>query len=141
MLGAEDVVRSSIEARDTATRIYATEEDMSLLRFIEGKGQRVQLLDPLSDEGLRLQSLYVQQFSMHPIDVLRRIMENPFSDPKDRMSAAKSIMEYTLRKPTQQMAIDAKSVGLSIDASQLSNLSAKDLDLLEKLLQKATAGV
>jgi hypothetical protein len=111
---------------------------MSLLRFIEGKGQRVQVLDPLSDEGLRLQALYVQSFSQHPLDVMRRIMENPFTDPKDRMSAAKTIMEYSLRKPAQQLALDAKSVGLSIDAAQLGNLSSKELDTLERLLSKAS---
>jgi hypothetical protein len=136
---AESVVRKNIEATDAANRVLSV-EDATLLRFIEGKGRRIDLVDPLSDEGLRLQALYVQNFSQHPLDVMRRIMENPFTDPKDRMSAAKTIMEYSLRKPAQQLALDAKGVGLSIDASQLSNLSTKDLDLLEKLLSKATGG-
>jgi hypothetical protein len=113
---------------------------MSMLRWLEARGNSVTQLDPLSDEGLRLQALYVQSFSQHPLDVMRRIMENPFSEPRDRMSAAKSIMEYSLRKPAQQLALDAKGVGLTIDASQLANLSTKDLDLLEKLLSKATGG-
>lgn len=108
------------------------------MRFLEGRGTRVASVDPLSDEGLRLQAVYVQSFSQHPLDVMRRIMENPFSDPKDRMTAAKAIMEYSMRKPTQSLALDAKSVGLSVDASQLQNLTAKELDMLEKILSKAT---
>jgi hypothetical protein len=111
-----------------------------MLRWLEARGNSVPQIDPLSDEGLRLQALYVQSFSQHPLDVMRRIMENPFSEPRDRMSAAKSIMEYSLRKPAANMVLDAKSVGLTIDASQLSNLSAKELDTLEKILSKASGG-
>ena len=111
---------------------------MSYLRFLEGKGQRVEMLDPLSDEGLRLQALYAQNFSQHPMDVMRRIMENPFSDPKDRMSAAKSIMEYSMRKPTQSLDLGSKSIALSLDPSRLSALSTQELELLEKLLAKAS---
>ena len=136
---AELVTRTRLEAESAANRVLSL-EDRGILNFLEGRGMRVASVDPLSDEGLRLQAVYVQSFSQHPIDVMRRIMENPFSDPKDRMTAAKAIMEYSMRKPTQSLALDAKSVGLNIDASQLQNLSTKDLDLLEKLLQKATGG-
>lgn len=139
-LDAESVVRRNIEARESAARVLGSEDDMSMLRWLEARGNSVPGIDPLSDEGLRLQALYVQSFSQHPLDVMRRIMENPFSEPRDRMSAAKAIMEYSLRKPTQQLALDAKGVGLSIDASQLANLSTQDLDMLEKLLSKATGG-
>lgn len=111
-------------------------EDMDYIRWLEGRGQRVAVMDPLSDEGLRLQALYVQNFSMHPLDVMRRIMENPFSDPKDRMTAAKSIMEYSLRKPAANLELSAKVASLNIDPSTLSALSTKELDTLEKLLSK-----
>ena len=139
-LDTADVVSRDVESRRVAAQVLGTEQDMSMLRWLEARGNSVTQLDPLSDEGLRLQALYVQSFSQHPLDVMRRIMENPFSEPRDRMSAAKSIMEYSLRKPAQQLALDAKGVGLTIDASQLANLSTKDLDLLEKLLSKATGG-
>jgi hypothetical protein len=113
-----------------------TEMEASFLRFIEGTGQRVELVDPLSDDGLRLQALYAQNFSQHPLDVLRRIMENPFSDPKDRMTAAKSIMEYSMRKPAAALDLSAKGSALSLDPSHLAALSAADLDALEKILAK-----
>lgn len=139
-LDAAEVVSKGVEARRVAAQTLDTEQDMSMLRWLEARGNSVPQIDPLSDEGLRLQALYVQSFSQHPLDVMRRIMENPFSEPRDRMSAAKSIMEYSLRKPAANMVLDAKSVGLTIDASQLSNLSAKELDTLEKILSKASGG-
>jgi len=114
----------------------ATEMEMSYLKFIEGKGQRVEIMDPLSDEGLRLQALYVQNFSQHPMDVVRRMMENPFTDPKDRLSAAKLLMEFTQRKPTQNMSIAASGTVVTLDPSTLKALNTKELDALEKILEK-----
>ena len=113
-----------------------TEEELNYLAWLEGRGQRVELFDPLSDEGLRLQALYAANFSQHPLDVMRRIMENPFSDPKDRMTAAKSIMEYSMRKPTQSLDLSAKGTAIVIDPSKLSALSDAELATLEKLLLK-----
>lgn len=114
-----------------------TSMEMSYLQFLDGVGQKVELIDPLSDEGLRLQALYVQNFSQHPMDTVRRIMENPFSDPKDRLSAAKILMEYSMRKPTQAVDVNARGTALVVDASKLSGLSASELETLEKLLEKA----
>ena len=111
-------------------------EDMTLLRWLDARGNGVTQIDPLSDEGLRLQALYVQSFSQHPLDVMRRIMENAFSDPKDRMTAAKAIMEYSLRKPAANMELSAKVNVLKLDPAQLSALSEKELDQLEALLAK-----
>lgn len=112
-------------------------DEKSWIEFLEGKGYGLDGLDPLSDDALRLQALYVHEFSQHPLDVLRRIMQNPYSDPKDRMSAAKTILEYSARKPAAQLAINAKGAALVIDPAKFSALSAEELDLLEKLLSKA----
>jgi len=114
----------------------ATPEETSYLQFLEGMGQRVEIVDPLSDEGLRLQALYIQNFSQHPLDAVKRIMENPFSDPKDRLSAAKILMEYSMRKPTTSIDLKAKGAVIAIDPSTLSALSAAELETLEKLLEK-----
>lgn len=112
-----------------------------MLRWLDARGNGVTKIDPLSDEGLRLQALYVQSFSQHPLDVMRRIMENAFSDPKDRMTAAKAIMEYSLRKPAANMELSAKVTELKLDPAQLAGLSAKELDMLEKLLTKIGGAV
>lgn len=112
-------------------------EDYTFLQFLEGRRGTELLFDPLSDEGLRLQAVYVQNFSQHPMDILRRIMENVGADPKDRINAAKILLEYSQRKPTQAIQVAAQGLGLKLDANALANLSVDDLDLLEKLLAKA----
>lgn len=114
--------------------------DITFLQYLDGQRNSKDFVDPLSDEGLRLQALYVQTFSQHPMDVLRRIMENFAADPKDRISAAKTLLEYSQRKPTQSLAVKAEGVGLKLDAAMLSGLDDKELELLEKLLSKAQGG-
>ena len=115
-----------------------TEDDMSFMRFIDGVGQRVPIMDPLSDDGLRLQAQYIQSFSQHPMDYLQRVMSNPFSDPKDRISAARTLMEYSMRKPAQNLELKAQGSVLSIPPSALAGLDDKELTLLESLLTKAS---
>ena len=114
----------------------ATEDELSFLQFLEAHGVRLEGLDPLSDEGLRYQALYIANFSQHPMDVMRRIMQNPYSDPKDRLSAAKSLMEYSMRKPAANVELRAKGAAVVIDPSRLSALSVTELETLEKLLEK-----
>ena len=115
----------------------ADDFDISFLQYLDGQRNSKDFVDPLSDDGLRLQALYVQTFSQHPMDVLRRIMENFAADPKDRISAAKVLLEYSQRKPAQSLAVKAEDLGLKLDISALSGLDSKELDLLEKLLTKA----
>lgn len=112
------------------------ELDISFLQFLEAQGAG-KMVDPLSDDGLRLQAQYVRQLSQHPLDVLRRISQNVFAQPKDRIAAAKALLEYSHRKPTQQLQVSADGLGLKLDPAVLSGLSTKELDQLEKLLTKA----
>lgn len=135
---------SSITPKAVAARTTpqsADDFDISFLQYLDGQRNSKDFVDPLSDDGLRLQALYVQTFSQHPMDVLRRIMENFAADPKDRISAAKTLLEYSQRKPTQSLAVKAEGVGLKLDAAMLSGLDDKELELLEKLLSKAQGGV
>ena len=113
-----------------------SEDEKGFLQWLEGRGYALDGLDPLSDEALRLQALYVQEFSQHPLDVLRRIMQNPYSDPAHRMTAAKTILEYSARKPSATIDLKAKGAVVSIEPSQLSALSVSELETLEKLLEK-----
>ena len=116
-----------------------TDDEWNYIKFLDTHGQRVELIDPLSDEGLRFQALYVQNLSQHPLDYLQRVMSNPFADPKDRIAAAKTLLEYGVRKPGQSLDIKASSSVLNIPTSQLSGLTAKELDSLETLLSKASS--
>lgn len=115
--------------------------NISYLQYMEAQGGK--LVDPLSREGLELQAAYLKYLgdNQHPIDVLRRISVNPWAQTKDRISAAKALMEYTVRKIPATIELtgnDGKP--LQIDASAMKNLSNSDLDLLVSLLEKANKG-
>ena len=112
--------------------------DPMFLSFLEANGGLG--VDPLSDEGLRIQAAYVAQVGDHPLDVLKTLSRNPFVKPSDRISAAKALLEYGARKVPAQFELKAEGAALTIDASALSGLSAKELETLEKLLSKAGAG-
>lgn len=116
-----------------------TAEEMSFLEFLEARGN-VLGLDPVSDEGLRLQALYVLHFSQHPMDVIQRIMSNPLTDTKDRIASAKILMEYSMRKPTQDMNVEltGKDGGaIQVASMKLKGLSDVDLAAVKALLTKS----
>jgi hypothetical protein len=112
------------------------DDQNSYLQFVEAMGSAG--IDPFSDDALRLQARYVAQCPTHPLDVLRRIMQNPFCDPKDRIAASKALLEYSARKVPSSLEVTGKNgAPLTIDSTQLMKLSAKELDVLEQLLMKA----
>jgi hypothetical protein len=108
------------------------------LQYAEARGYSE--ADPLSDAALQLQAEYITHVGDHPLDVLKTLVKNPFVKPSDRIAAAKTLLEYGARKVPAEFKLDAKGAALTIDASQLSGLSAKELETLEKLLSKAGAG-
>lgn len=110
--------------------------DAQFLAFVEAQGGAD--LDPLSDEGLRLQSQYIKQIGDHPLDVLKTLSRNIFVKPSDRIAAAKTLLEYGARKVPAQFELSGKDgEPLRLESSMLSRLSAKELETLEKLLTKA----
>lgn len=109
--------------------------DPQFLAFLEANG--CEGLDPLSDEGLRVQANYVKLVGDHPLDILKTLAKNPFVKPSDRINAAKTLLEYGARKIPAQFELTSKNTALVIDPSQFSALSAKELETLEKLLGKA----
>lgn len=127
--------------KDELGPVNFEDTNISYLQYMEANGGK--LIDPLSREGLELQAAYLKYLgdNQHPIDVLRRISVNPWAQTKDRISAAKALMEYTVRKIPATIELtgnDGKP--LQIDASAMKNLSNADLDLLVSLLEKANKG-
>jgi len=111
------------------------EEKRDFLAYLEARGHKN--WDPLSKEGLELQAMYVQECSTHPLDVLSRLMMNPYCTPSERISATKTLMEYSMRKVPNNVEINTTTQALKIDSSALSNLSLEELETLQKLLAKA----
>lgn len=105
------------------------------LAFVEAKGHKT--WDPLTKEGLDMQALYIQECSQHPVDVLTRIMTNTYCTPSERMTAAKTLMEYSMRKVPSNVEVLSTTQAIKIDASALANLSTEELDTLQALLAKA----
>lgn len=115
----------------------SAEEQVSFLQYIEGQGYKD--VDPLSKEGLDIQAMYVKNLSQHPVDVLTRIMNNVFCTPGERMAAAKTLMEYSMRKIPTNVDVTTDTGALKIDATALVGLSSEELEVLEKILAKANS--
>lgn len=106
-------------------------------QFLEARGAHK--LDPMSPEALQLQMEYLQDLesNKHPLDVLRTIALNPFATPRDRISAAKTIMEYTMIKTPSKVEVAGLAGGpVRLDVSQLAKLSDSELNSLMQLLEK-----
>lgn len=113
----------------------AAADRINFFAFLEGMGRKV--TDPLSAEAVELQAQYVKELPQHPMDVLNRIMVNPFCTPGERISAAKALMEYSMRKVPSNIELSGKGGGpIKIDAAQLEALSAEDLEALQTILSK-----
>lgn len=111
-------------------------DDPKFLQYVVANGGLG--LDPLSDEALRLQAKYVASVGDHPLDVLKSFVRNPFLEPKERISAAKVLLEYGARKIPAQLELTGKDgAALVVDSSALGRLSVAELEQLETLLTKA----
>ena len=108
----------------------------NFMAYIEGIGRKG--VDPLSPEALKIQAQYVAELPQHPMDILRRLMTNPFCSPNERISAAKTLMTYSMRAIPNNVELTGKDgSAIKIDGKMLSNLTDKELETLQSLLVKA----
>jgi len=130
------------EASSTSLGELFEGEDLAedFVAWLEADGHKQPFVDPLSAQGLELQARYIQQVGADPLTVLKRISINPFCKPSDRVTAAKTLLEYSRRKIPSQFEVSGKDgQAIKLDRTMLSALSPKELDTLEKLLLKAGA--
>lgn len=114
------------------------DDNVAYLSYIEASGGGN--FSPLSQEGLEIQAAYLQKMgaNQHPFDVLRRISVNPFAAPKDRIAAAKTLLEYMTRKiPSGVEVAGPNGAQIQLSPNALKNLSGSELDMLAALLAKA----
>lgn len=121
----KDVPVSSFE--DTST---------AFMQYMSAQGAKS--LDPNSTEYLRAQMKYLQEMqnNQHPLDVLRGITLNPWSNPRDRIAAAKAMLEYTMMKVPAKFEVQSSTSQVKLDPAQLSKLSDEELNTLMTLLEK-----
>jgi len=127
-----------IEGLDGAGGLDPFEDsNVAYLQYIEAQGAKG--ISPLSQEGVELQARYLLQLNNndHPLDILRRISVNPFAQPKDRIAASRTMLEYMARKVPATLEVagpDGKAI--QIDNNALKKLSGEDLEVLVALLEK-----
>jgi hypothetical protein len=117
-------------------------EDPSIpyLRYVESAAGRKPGPLPMGPEALQVQADYLRVLgdNQHPFDVVRRISLNPWCSPKDRLAAAKILLEYTAAKmPTRMEVSGPGSTPIEIDTKAVKRLSNSELDTLITLLDKA----
>jgi hypothetical protein len=132
---------SDIDSSDFKDEPTPSFEDTNVpyMQYLEARGAKN--VDPMSTEGLALQAKYLLELenNTHPLDILRKITVNPFAAIRDRISAAKAIMEYTMVKSPSKVEVSDSTGGqLKIDRTQLAALSDEEVEQLLKLLSKAS---
>ena len=114
---AEDDVVSEAMALDV-------EVTPAFLQYLEANGAE-ENLDPLSDEAVQYQAAYVKHVGSHPMDILKSIVANPLIKPSDRIAAAKTLMEYSMRKiPTNVELSGPKGSALTIELTSAESLKS-----------------
>ena len=97
----------------------------AFLQYLEANGAD-ENLDPLSDDAVKYQAAYVKHVGSHPMDVLKSLVANPLVKPSERIQAAKTLMEYSMRKIPSNIEISGPKGGaLTIEllsADQLKSL-------------------
>lgn len=116
-----------------------TFEDASVTfhQYLEAHGAKA--LDPSSPDYLRLQMRYLTELqdNKHPLDVLRNISLNPWAAPRERISAAKTLLEYTMMKVPNKVEVQSTGGSVKVDPRLLAKLSDEELNQLMTLLEKA----
>lgn len=71
-----------------------------------------------------------------PLEFLARTYRSEEAKMSDRLTAAKTLMDYVHRKIPQKQEIETKNTVPKLEPSLLKGLNAKELETLERLLNK-----
>ena len=110
------------------------QDSLNFLAYMEGSGRKH--MNPLSQEGLDIQAQYVRDLPQHPMDVLQRLMVNPFCSPNERINAAKTLMQYSMRAVPSNIDVTSGGQAIKLDASALAKLNPDELATMEGILSK-----
>jgi hypothetical protein len=84
-----------------------------------------------------VEARWVVQSGQTPLEFLASVYRTPTFDPRDRINAAKAILEYSHRKVPSKLEVDGKVVNAKLDIAQLKGLTDDELGTLIQLLEKA----
>jgi len=121
-----------------------------------GRKKKDLLVDPV-DQDLGLGDAFTEGLHLHepsqmedgaeaawiklqgatPLEFLCMVYKNPWNDMKDRVNAAKSILDFVHRKIPQKIEVDGSMIETrKLSAENLGKLSDAELELFTKLLGK-----
>lgn len=89
-------------------------------------------LDPTTSATVR----WLQESGEMPLEFLARTYRSEDAKMTDRLTAARTLMDYVHRKIPQKQEVETKSLVPKLDPTTLKGLTEKELDVLEKLLAK-----
>jgi hypothetical protein len=95
------------------------------------------LLQEPSGLNIDAEAAWVRLQGATPLEFLVMVYKNPWTDMKDRVNAAKSILDFVHRKLPQKIEVDGNMVETrKLSAENLGKLSDAELELFTKLLGK-----
>lgn len=91
-------------------------------------------------EGTSVEAEWAKRSGLTPIEFLCDAYRNPFNPMKERINAAKSVMEYVHKKIAAELKLKGDpSAPLSVARLDVARLSDDELTLLAALLEKVGA--
>lgn len=79
---------------------------------------------------------WLQESGEMPLEFLARTYRSEDAKMSDRLTAARTLMDYAHRRVPVKQELETKNLVPKLDPSMLKGLSAKELDVLEKILAK-----
>lgn len=137
-------VAQNPSADDAATTMPPDWDPTRDIKFVEFAASRAGMgFDPLSEDGLRMQALFILETGDHPLDILKQTMTSIFVTPRERVSAAKAVLEYTARKVPSTFEVTGKDGAplTQLPAEALKKLTDAELLTYQALCTKMAGGL
>lgn len=109
------------------------EDRLSEELFTEGLAANSpsELLDGTAED------LWVKSRGWTPLEYLTHTYRNPWQETKDRIAAAKAVLDFVHKKLPQKIEVEGNVVETKkLKAENLSKLTDKELEVFTKLLEK-----
>ena len=112
-------------------------EELSEKKDLEKLAEGVLCHSPSEITDAEAEDLWVKSRGWTPLEFLTHTFRNPWTDMRDRISAARSVLEYVHRKLPQRIEVGGEMTQTKkITAEGLGKLSDAELEIFTKLLEK-----
>jgi hypothetical protein len=99
----------------------------------DGLPNQAEGLDPVQAATIA----WVQNSGETPLELLTKVYRDDEARMSDRISAAKTLMDYVHRRVPVKQEVETKDLSVpKLNPNEFKGLSVKEIEVLEKLLQK-----